>query len=229
MAGYGPGMALKDVFSRRSAQDRVPERDGEPGSASTQVDAEGKGPVTLADRGRSDGQASPDTNQGKTEPMPAAPGQPDPNAPFEPPSLDEMNVGGADAQAPSHPAARPRDTPVATAPAPRVDPGVAPHEDRPAIDPDSTTELPEGPERPAQASEGRAQRAPASQGVSPEQQETDVQTGAAQMRPGGGPTSRGHGEEPGDAQSVSVPHELPAPGTSEQSPIAEGARTPETP
>lgn len=208
-----------------SAQ-RAPDRGDEPGSVSSQHDVEGRGPVTLDDRTRPGGQASPDTNQAKAEPIPAAPGQPDPSAALEPPSLDEMNVGGGDPQSPSHPLARPRDLPVATAPVPRVDPGVAPADDRPGIDLDSTTKLPEGPERPAQVTAGSAQRAPGSQGISPEQQETDVQTGAANMQPGAGPAASRPPDEPGDAQEVTVPHDLPAPGTSEQLPVVHGVRAP---
>jgi hypothetical protein len=229
-------MGLKDVFRRRSGSSApgssgqaAPDRDAEPGSVSSQLDVEGRGPVTLDERTRPGGQASPDTNQGKTEPMPATPGQPDPNAELTPPSLDEMNVGGSNPQAPSHPDARLRDAPVATAPVARVEPGTAPDEDRGSFDPDSATKLPEGPERPAQVAEGTARRAPASQGVSPEQQETDVETGAANMRPGGGPASRPAPVQAGDSRPVPVPHEDPMPGTSEESAIAQGVRAPEAP
>lgn len=226
-------MGLKDVFRRSSdtagSGQAAPDRDDEPGSVSSQLDVEGRGPVTLDERTKPGGQASPDTNQGKAEPMPATPGEPDPSAEFEPPSLDEMNVGGSDAQVPSHPGARLRDAPVATHHAPRVEAGVAPDQDRGSSDPDSTTKLPEGPERPAQATEGTAQRAPGSQGVSPEQQETDVQTGAANMRPGGGPDARPAPVQAGDSRPVPVPHEDPMPGTSEESAIAQGVRTPEAP
>lgn len=221
-------MGLKDVFRRRAQSQVAPANDDEPGSASSQLDVGGRGPVTLEDRTAPGGQASPDTNQGKAEPMPATPGDPDPTAALEPPSLAEMNVGGADPQAPGHALARDRDAPTAAAPVERVEPGVAPVDDRLAIDPDSTTELPEGPERPAQASEGVARRAPGSLGESPEQQETDVETGAANMAVGGGPASTaGVSAQPGDAKEVSVPHEVPAPGTSEELPVAEGIRAPE--
>jgi hypothetical protein len=245
-------MGLKDVFRRHpdssdssdssgssGSGQEAPDRDSEPGSVSSQLDVEGRGPVSLDERTKAGGQASPDTKQGKTEPMPATPGEPDPNAEFEPPSLDEMNVGGSDAQAPSHPDARLRDAPVASAPPVRVDPGVAPDDERGSYDPDAITKLPEGPERPAQTTGGTARRAPTSQGVSPEQQETDVQTGAANMRPGGGPAAvdagsdsphaPGTGDQPGDARGVAVPHDEPAPGTSEESPIAQGVRAPEAP
>ncbi len=131
--------------------DGLPEgsADGEPAgddarSVSSPEDVGGRGPVTLADRTRQGGQGSPDTNQAKAEPMPAPPGDPDPAAPLEPPSLAEMNVAGADPQSPSHPATQPR---VAS---PDADPTPA---------------------------------------------------------------------QPGDAQGVPVPHEAPAPGTSQESSI----------
>ena len=222
-------MALRDVFRRKAETTRAPDSDAEPGSVSSQRDVEGRGPVTLDERTKPGGQASPDTNQGKTEPMPATPGQPDPNAALEPPDLDDMNVGGADPQAPSHGLARDRDPAVASAPPQVVDPGVAPPDDRPALDAHSTTKLPEGPEQPGQSSDGTARRAPTSLGVSPEQQETDVQTGAANMRPGGGPAATPSPVQAGDSQDVAVPHDMPAEGTSEEAPIAHGVRAPEAP
>lgn len=64
----------------------------EPGDVSSPLDTTGDGPVTLPDRTEPGGQGSPDTNQGKAEPLPMA----------EPSS---MTVGSGDAQRPSHPAA----------------------------------------------------------------------------------------------------------------------------
>lgn len=209
-----------------STRDSAPVRGSDPGSVSSPEDVDGQGTVGLQDRTAKGGQGSPDTNQAKTEPMPATPGEADPSAALEPPDLGSMNVGGADPQAPSHPLARERDTPVAAPVEQRYEPGVAPQDDRPALDTASTTKLPEGPERPQQASEGTAQRAPGSDGVSPEQQETDMEASAAAMRPGGGVGSMTPPVEAGDSQGVAVPHELPAAGTSEEAPIAAGARTP---
>lgn len=228
-------MGIRDLFRRRPStapsgtHQSAPTRDEQPGSVSEQTDTSGDGPVGLQDRTAPGGQGLPDTNQGKTEPMPATPGQPDPNAPFEPPSLDEMNVGGADPQSPNLPGTRPRDVPSATVPPAVLTPGVAPDDDRPALDGGSTSKLPEGPERPAQSSEGVARRAPGQLGVSPEQQETDVDSGAAAMRPGGGYASTPSPDQAGDSQGVPVPHSVPAPGTSEESPIAHGVRTPGSP
>ncbi len=65
-------------------------------SVSSPTDVGGRGPVTLSDRTRHGGQGSRDTNQAKTEPMPSTPGDPDPNAELEPPSLAQMNVGRDD-------------------------------------------------------------------------------------------------------------------------------------
>lgn len=224
-------MALKDLFSRRKgasgAAQRAPDSDAEPGSVSSQLDVEGRGPVSLEDRTAQGGQASPDTNQGKAEPMPATAGHADPNAELPAPELGEMNVGAADPQTPSHPAARDRDVSLAggTLYAGPVNPGVAPADDRPVVDGGSTTKLPEGPERPEQRTVGTGQRAPGSLGVSPEEQETDVESGAARMVPGAPPASTPPPvPEPGDSQGVAVPHDLPAPGTSEEQSIVHGVR-----
>jgi hypothetical protein len=46
----------------------------------------------------------PAANQQKTEPEPTTPHEADPTAPPEAPDLGDINVGGADPQAPSHPA-----------------------------------------------------------------------------------------------------------------------------
>ena len=224
-------MALKDLFNRRGRSSgeaqRAPDSDAEPGSVSSQRDVEGRGPVTLDERTKSGGQASPDTNQGKAEPMPATPGGADPNAAFPAPELGEMNIGADDPQLPSHPAARDRDVSLAggTLYGGPTNAGVVPAHDRPTIDPDSTTKLPEGPERPLQASEGTAQRQPGSLGVSPEEQQTDVDASAARMVPGAPPASSAPPvPEPGDSAGVIVPHDLPAPGTSEEQSIVHGVR-----
>ena len=240
-AGYGAAMALRDAFSRLTRGPRArtpatstpgagpaPEQDGEPGSVSSPADVGGRGPVTLADRTAKGGQASPDTNQAKAEPVPAGPGESDPTAALGAPELGDMNVGAGDPQLASHPLARDRDVPLGggTAPAGPVNPGVAPHEDRPALDAGSSTGGGSGPERPAQASEGTAQRQPGSMGESPEEQETDVDAGAARMVPGHPAASSTSAAQPGDAHGVHVPHLLPAEGTSEEQGIVHGIRTP---
>ena len=58
---------------------------------------QGDGPVTLADRTAPGGEGSPDTNQGKTEPMSPTPDHPEPLAA---PSLEDMSAGAASAQLP---------------------------------------------------------------------------------------------------------------------------------
>ena len=174
----------------------------EPGSVSSPEDVDGQGPVTLADRMRPGGQGSPDTNQAAAEPMPASAGDPVPTAALPAPSLDDMNVGGADPQSPDLDLARPSDLPSAGPATPVPSPQQpAPHDGG-----------------------GQAQRAPGSLGRSPqaEQQETDVAAGAAAM----GPTAPVVAQ-PGDAQDVPVPHDLAAPGTSEQLPVVQGVRPPE--
>ncbi len=231
------------LFSRRSAGasdqnasdssgQAAPDSDAEPGSVSSQLDVEDRGPVTLADRTAKGGQASPDTNQGKAEPMPATPGEGDPTAPLPPPELGDMNVGAADPQTPSHAAARDRDVSLAggTLYAGPVNAGVSPLDDRPALDGGSSGGSAAGPERPVQRTVGTAQRQPGSLGSSPEEQETDVEAGAARMVPGAPPASSAPPtDQPGDSQDVAVPHDLPMEGTSETQSIVHGIRAAEVP
>ncbi len=75
------------------------------GDASQPQDTRGEGPVTLEGRTEPGGQGSPDTNQGKAEPEATVEHEADPRAEREAPDLSSMNVGAADPQAPSHPAA----------------------------------------------------------------------------------------------------------------------------
>lgn len=137
-------------------------RDDEPGGGSTPSDDAGDGTVGLEDRtGRGgDTKGSPGANQAKAEPMPATPGHPDPSAPLEPPLLAEMNVGSADPQSPSHPAA-------------------AAAEGR--ADARAAASVPVG---------GTAHRAPGLQGVTgaDESVETDVGAAAAHLTPASGAT-----------------------------------------
>ena len=205
----------------------APDSDAEPGSVSSQLDVEGRGPVTLEERTKPGGQASPDTNQGKAEPMPPTAGDADPDAPLAPPPLEDMNVGAADPQTPSHAAARDRDTSLAggTVYAGPVNAGTDLVEQRPAVDPGASTGHPDGPERPQQVSAGTAQRQPGSLGVSPEEQDTDLEAGAARMVPGAPPASSAPPTaQPGSAQEVAVPHDLPMEGTSQTQSIVHGVR-----
>ena len=227
-----PDDRASDQTASDSSGQPAPDSDAEPGSVSSQLDVEGRGPVTLDERTKPGGQASPDTNQGKAEPMPATPGEADPTAPLPPPELGDMNVGAADPQTPSHSAARDRDVSLAggTLYAGPLNAGVSPLDDRPALDQATSTGRASGPERPEQATVGTAQRQAGSLGVSPEEQETDVDAGAARMVPGAPPASSAPPTaQPGDPKSVSVPHDLPMEGTSETQSIVHGIRAAEVP
>lgn len=80
------------------------------------------------------------------------------------------------------------------------------------------------PEPQHQDAPGVAHRAPGLQGTaSPaERVETDVQASAAAMVAGTGQPAGA-----GDTHGVDVPSGVPAPGTSEQAGVVQGARTPE--
>ena len=98
------------IFSRRKDHDSEDGGTGDgTGTDTGQVSQpQGDGPVTLSDRTQPGGEGSPDTNQGKTEPMSPTPDHPEPLAV---PDLDDMSVGAAAAQLPSHPAAAPLSPP----------------------------------------------------------------------------------------------------------------------
>ena len=174
-------------------------------SATDVNDPEGPGPVTLEDRTRPGGAGSPDTNQGKTEPLSPEPDHPEPLAV---PELADMNVGAGDPQAPSRPGAE------STARAGSFGGGDAPGPDAPSQDTDDA--------------DGTAHRATGLQGSTPsgESLTDDVEAGATRM--GAAPpdsvpgSSAGHG----DAQGVPTSGSAPAPGTSENQPTVEGIRLP---
>jgi hypothetical protein len=214
------------IFSRR--------KDKSTDDAGQVSQPQGDGPVTLADRTAPGGEGSPDTNQGKTEPMSPTPDHPETPAA---PGLDEMSAGAAAAQLPSHPAAAPLSPAgsygggaVGAEPMGLGGPGVTPSADRPEVDTGTSTGRAHGPTGPVQQSSGEAHRAGGLNGVSPagEQIETDVEASATRM--GAAPPdsvpglSSGHGETggapaPGDAASL---------GTSESQPKVEGIRLPAT-
>jgi hypothetical protein len=177
--------------------------------------------------------ASRAANQSKTEPMPSTQGHADPDAAPAPatvevPALDSMSVGAGDPQAPSHDSAgghgdRGRsgvpalDTPVLK--------GGVPAEQRPAAATGSSTGRADGPVQPEQDSDGAARRQPGSLGhtADDEQIETDVERSAQNTNVRGTPgTSAG----PGDTYGVPVVSDEAAPGTSEESSVAQGPRTP---
>lgn len=173
-------------------------------------------------------------NQSKTEPMPPTGGHGDPDAAPEPatveaPDLDTMSVSVNDAQAPSHAAAgghgdRGRsgvpalDTPVLA--------GDDPANQRPTAHAGDTTGRADGKLEPVQDSDGAAQRQPGSLGSTgaDEQIETDMERSAQNTNVTGTP---GTAAGSGDPASVPVPGEDAAPGTSQESAVAQGSRTPE--
>ena len=194
---------------------------------------EGDGPVTLSDRTAPGGEGSPDTNQGKTEPLSPTPDHPEPLAA---PDLDSMSIGAADPQLPSHPAAAPLSPPGSygggdegTAPRGLGGPGVRPDQDRPQIDTATSTGRERGPVKPVQHSSGEAHRAGGLNGTTPDGEsiESDTEGGATRM--GAAPPdavpgiSSGHGDT-GPAPSTG---DAAAGGTSEDQPKVEGIRLPE--
>lgn len=209
-------------------------RDSEPGGESTPLDTQGAGPVGLEDRTRErgtgdDDKGSPATNQGKAEPMPVTPGHADPTAPLEPPPLAQMNVGTDDPQTPRHPAAAGSGlSPSHPDPGPGDlgGAGTPPAEQRPGPSRGVSTGRSTGPENPDSVTSGTAHKAPGMQGrTGPDEAvETDVVSGAEQMRPSGGaslpPTA-----DPGETADVPVPSHDAAIGTSEEHAAVRGART----
>lgn len=179
----------------------------QPGAASQPEDLAGDGPVTIEDRTEPGGQGSPDTNQGKTEPMSPTTEHPEP---MGAPDLDSMNVGGADPQAPRHPAARGSGTSATGSYAAST--GRAP-----------------GPDVPGQETSGTSHRAPGLQGTTPEGEsvETDVEAGAARTGPQPLDSTPGRSPGQGDDQGVPSSGTSPSPGTSEEHRIVSGVRLPE--
>lgn len=168
-------------------------------------------------------------NQSKTEPMPSTQGHADPDAAPEPATVEapppaSMTVGAGDPQAPSHDAAgghgdRARsgvpalDTPVLK--------GDVPAGPRPTAHAGSST----GPVTPEEDTDKAARRVPGSLGStgSDEQIDTDMERSAQSTDVVGTPgTSSG----PGDPQGVPVASEEASPGTSEDSSVVQGSRTP---
>jgi len=170
----------------------------EPGAGSTPND-DGEGTVGLADR-LDDG--APAANQGKVEPVPPTPAHTDPE-----PSSGGLTAEGLDLDAMSMGSAA----------------GQLPSHPEGGTRPDHTSTAVE-----EVAESGTAQRAPASQGVSPEPIGTDRAASAAEMSEHDadttGPASF---DSPGNAQGVAVSSHDSAQGTSETAAIVHGARTPQ--
>ena len=205
------------------------------GAASQPEDIHGDGPVTLADRTEPGGQGSPDTNQGKTEPLAPTTEHPEP---MGAPDLSSMNIGAADPQVPRHPAALGSSTSATggyahegagTEPTRMSGPGTVPDHDRPGVDSTASTGRAPGPEQPLQTTSGTAQRAPGSLGDTPDGEAvtTDVDAGAARMGPAAVDSREGLSPGQGDDQSVPSSGTAAAPGTSEEHRIVSGIRLPE--
>ncbi|MCW2614832.1 MAG: hypothetical protein JWN08_1826 [Frankiales bacterium] len=198
----------------------------EPGAASQ---PEGDGPVTLDDRTEPSGQGSPDTNQGRTEPMSPTPDHPEPAVDL--PTLDQMSVGSADPQAPSHPAAGGALSPAtAGSPPQRLSgPGSDVDDQRPVIDTQTSTGASTGPLQPESQTSGTASRTPGSLGEVPagEAVDTDVVAGASRMAPQGPGAREPLSSRHGDTGPSPATGDGPAPGTSEDHAIVTGVRMPD--
>jgi hypothetical protein len=185
--------------------------DGEPGSASVPGENAGDSPVTLEDRTEPGGQGSPGANQAKAEPtVPATTEHPAPAKAFTSPgtrSIDDMNVGSADPQAPRHPAA--------------AGSGLAVEDVAPGS----------GSMAPVQDPAGTAHRAPGLQGRTPSGEliGTDLEAGAARMGPAASDTTDtpDAGKGQGDAATVPASGSQPSPGTSEEHAVVHGVRLPD--
>jgi len=192
----------------------------QPGTEASQP--EGEGPVTLEDRV---GGGSPDTNQGKVEPMSPTPDHPEPTAT---PELSDMNVGAADPQSPSLPSAADRPPAAQVVPPTGLSgPGAELEAGRPQVDPATSTGSSGGPPAPVQYGSGQSHRVTGLQGATPDGEavESDVQAGAASMRPGASAEQAMEGK--GDAASAPATGDGAAPGTSETQAPVQGVRLPD--
>ncbi|MCU1672158.1 MAG: hypothetical protein JWN77_271 [Frankiales bacterium] len=197
---------------------------GDEAGAENTPAADGRDTVDLGDR---TGAGSPGSNQSKPEPMPPTQGHDDPDAAEEPatveaPDLGSMNVGASDPQAPSHASAGPAGD-RADSGMPSL--GTTPTSTQPGAD-NLGTPTGDGLAERERTTTGSAFRPAGSNGVAGDEEEleTDVDTSAARTNPIGTPgTARGAG----DAQGVPVVSEEISPGTSQESSVAQGARTPE--
>lgn len=207
----------------------------DPTDSNTPQDDSGDGPVTLEDRIEPGGEGSPGSNQAKAEPMDVTGTH---SEPLAPPSLDQMNVGGNDPQAPRHPAAAGSstsatgayaDAPAGEQPTGLSGPGATPEQTRGQLDQTASTGRAPGPEKPVQTSTGTSHRAPGLHGTPGEGESvtTDVQAGAARMGPRALDSQQPQAPGQGDDQSVPSSGTSPAAGTSEEHRIVSGVKLPE--
>ena len=210
-------------------------RDKEAAASNTPEDTSGDGPVTLEDRTEPGGEGSPGSNQAKTEPMSPTGTH---SQPLAVPDLDDMNVGGADPQAPRHPDALRSGTSDSGGYAhesPGQEPtrlsadGSTPDASRPVVDTTTSTGRAPGPEQPVQRTTGTAHRAPGIDGETPEGESVTTDTAAGASRMGPQALDSTAGESPGQGDDASVPSSGTAPleGSSQEHRIVAGIKLPE--
>lgn len=204
-------------------------------ASSTPADETGDGPVTLEDRVEPGGEGSPGANQGKAEPMSPTGTH---SEPLAVPDLDDMNVGGADPQAPRHPDAAgsgPSATgayahePAGQQPTRLSGDGTTPDQTRPTPDLTASTGRAPGPEQPLQETSGTSHHAPGLQGSTPagESVTSDTEAGAARMGPQALDSTAGQAPGQGDDATVPSSGTSPLPGSSEEHRIVSGIKLPE--
>jgi hypothetical protein len=210
-------------------------RDEEATAANTPEDTSGDGPVTVEDRTDPGGEGSPGSNQAKAEPMSPTGTH---SQPLAVPDLDDMNIGGADPQAPRHPDAL-RSGPSATGAyaheVPGQEPtrlsadGTTPDATRPVVDTTTSTGRAPGPEKPVQLSSGTAHRAPGLDGQTPDGESvtTDTSAGAARMGPQALDSTAGQSPGQGDDASVPTSGTAATEGTSQEHRVVAGIKLPE--
>lgn len=214
-------------------QDTEHPADGDtPGSTAQQ---RGQGPDLEkpgAEARMSPGGPTPDTNQPKAEPVPPGGGQDaaktistaNPHSPRLPPDASggtRTTVSGAETSSPT-------DAGSASAGRAEASSGQAPGGGM-SVDRGATTGgiAPHDPDRPEPTSAGETYRARGSLGRSPDPIESDTAAGAIRTQPGVPPDSAVPNEPtPGDAAGVSVGNTEPMEGTSEESAVVRGVRTP---
>lgn len=194
---------------------------------------EGDGPVTLSDRTEPGGSGSPDTNQGKIEPMSSTPDHPETLAG---PELSDLSPGAADPEAPSHPDAAPQSPPgsygggaVADEPLGLGGPGHTPDATRPGVEASTSTGRARGPVPPVEVATGTAHHAPGLQGTTPEGESVESDTEAGATRMGDAPPGAAPGLPSGVGDTGPAPATADAAllGTSETQPVVQGIRLPE--
>jgi hypothetical protein len=205
-------------------------------TSNTPKDESGDGPVTLEDRIEPGGEGSPGSNQAAEAEPPSPSGNRSERLAV--PDLGEMNVGGADPQAPRHPDALLSQTsstgayahePAGQPPSRLSGEGHNPDEVRPEPDLTSSTGRAPGPEQPLQESTGTAHRAPGQQGSTPEGESvtSDTSAGAARMAPQAPGSTAGQSPGQGDDATVPSSGTAPTPGTSEEHRIVSGIKLPQ--